>query len=200
MTWYAETPALRTRQVLTDAAVAAWVVGWLLVGRLVHSTVEAFAEPGRRVQEAGSGLAAGLADAADRADDVPLVGDALRAPLDAAGRAAGELREAGAAHEQAVGELALLLAVLVVVLPVLWALSRWLPARLRFAREATAASSLRTDVELLALRAATRAPLPDLARLGPDPVARWRRGEPGAAEALAGLELARLGLRPGRPR
>jgi len=32
---------------------------------------------------------------------------------------------------------------------------------------------------------------------GADPVGRWRRGEPGAAEALAALELRAQGLRVG---
>ena len=200
MRWYAEMPALRARQVLTDAAVLAWTVLWLAVGREVHRAVDRLGDPGRQLQQAGDGLTSGLSDAAERADDVPLVGDELRGPLDLAGRAGEAVRAAGQAQEQAVESLALLLATAVVVLPVLWALSRWLPPRLRWARDVQAVAVLRADVELLALRAATAAPLAELARLGPEPVGRWRRGEPGAAERLAALELARLGVRPERPR
>lgn len=40
----------------------------------------------------------------------------------------------------------------------------------------------RDDVEFLALRSTTLLPLSRLARLGPEPVARGRRGEPRGAE------------------
>ena len=201
MSCYAETPALRTRQLVGDALLLLWCAVWLRVGFAVHGAVERLAGPGRSLQDAGGGLRDGLAGAAERADDVPLVGGGLRAPLDAAAGAGDALVRAGEAQERAVGQLALLLAVVVVALPVLWALSRRVPARLAWSREARAGRALRGDVELLALRAATSRPLAELAALGPEPVGRWRRGEHGAAEALAGLELAALGLadRPATP-
>lgn len=90
--------------------------------------------------------------------------------------------------------LALGLAVPLAGLSIVWALQRWLPRRLAFAQEHRAAVQLRDDVELYALRAALHRPLRELATLGADPVGRWRRGEPGAAEALAALKRAH-GLR-----
>jgi hypothetical protein len=87
------------------------------------------------------------------------------------------------------------LALVVAGCPVLLVLLRWLPARLAFAREHRAAVALRADVELWALRAALHRPLTELAGLGPDAVGRWRRGEPGAADALAALERRSVGLR-----
>lgn len=199
MTWYAQTPALRTRQQLTDLAVAVWTLVWLRVGVAVHEAVQRLGAPGRGLQDAGGSLEGGLSGAAERAGDLPVVGGGLRSPLDAAADAGRALTRVGVAQEQAVDRLALLLAVLVVLLPVGWALQRWLPRRLAWSRDAGAAGALRTDVELLALRAAVHRPLPELARLGPDPVGAWRRGEPGAAQALADLELQALGLRPGGP-
>lgn len=153
-------------------------------------------EPGRQLQGAGTRLADGLASAADRVSGAPLVGGRLREPLDAAAGAGRAVADAGAAGQNAVGRLALLLALVVVLVPVGVVLARWLPHRLRYAREAAAAVLLRGDVELLALRAATSLPLSRLAQLGPEPVARWRRGEPGAVEALAALELHTLGVAP----
>lgn len=195
MHWYAETPALRSRQLLTDASVALWVVAWSVVGRAVHGAVSRLAAPGRELEEAGNGLSGGLADAADTADGVPLLGDGLRAPLDLAAGAGDAVARAGQAQQDAVGTLALVLALLLAGIPIAWALQRWLPGRLAFAREHRAAASLRDDVELWALRAALSQPLPRLARLGPDPVSAWRRGEPGAAEALARLQRETYGLR-----
>ena len=196
MTLYAQTGPLRTRQLLTDAAVAVWVVVWLRIGASVHEAVRRLAAPGRELEEAGNGLSGGLTRAAERADDVPVVGGGLSAPLDVAAGAGDALARAGVAQQEAVATLALVLAVLLAGIPIAWALQRWLPGRLAWARQATAAARLRDDVELFALRAAVGRPLHELARLGPDPVGRWRRGEPGAAEALAALELRARGLRP----
>jgi hypothetical protein len=195
MKWYADLPAARTRQLVQDAALLAWLVVWLWLADTVHDGVRRLAGPGRELESAGSGLGSGLTRAADRAGDLPVVGGGLRAPLDAAADAGGALERAGVAQQSAVDHLALLLAVVVAALPIVWALARWLPARLRWGREAAAAVRLRGDVELLALRAATLRPLSALATLGPEPVGRWRRGEPGAAQALATLELRELGLR-----
>lgn len=195
MSWYAEADGLRRRQVARDVAIALWVLVWLQVGRAVHGAVSLLAAPGIELQEAGAGLAGGLRGAAERAGRLPGVGDDLRRPLDTAAGAGDALAGAGLAQQDAVGSLALLLAVVVAGLPVLWAVQRWLPARLRWRRESLAARHLRGDVELLALRAASSAPLEQLAALGPDPVTRWRAGDEEAGRALAALELRRLGLR-----
>ena len=162
----------------------------------MHSIVLRLQEPGRQLAEAGNGLAGGLGDAAGRVADAPLIGDRLRAPLDAASEASRAVGRAGTAGQDAVAAVALVLALVVALLPIGYALSRYLPYRARYAREAGAAVALRGDVELLALRAASTLPLSRLATLGPEPVGRWRRGEPGAAEDLARLELASMGLLP----
>ena len=198
MKWYAETGPLRRRQLLTDAVAVLWLVLWLRIGLAVHRTVSRLAAPGRQLEEAGDGLADGLTGAAESTDDLPLVGGSLRAPLDAAAGAGSALARAGVAQQEAVAVLALLLSVLLAGIPIAWALQRWLPDRLTWARTAGAATSLRGDVELFALRAAVHRPLHELAALGPDPVGRWRRGEPGAAQALADLELRAAGLRSDR--
>jgi len=195
MRWYAEAGPLRTRQLVTDAAVVLWVLLWLRIGRGVHEAVSQLAAPGRQLERAGDGLSGGLADAAQSAADVPFVGGGLRGPLDAAAGAGSALARAGVAQQEAVAFLAVLLGLLLAGIPIAWALQRWLPGRLAWARAAGAATTLRNDVELFALRAAVHRPLHELATLGPDPVGRWKRGEPGAAEALADLELRALGLR-----
>jgi hypothetical protein len=195
MSWYAETPALRSRQLLLDGAVAVWVLVWLRVGVAVHDAVTRLAAPGRALERAGRDLADGLGGAADSAGDVPLVGDDLSGPLDAASGAGESLARAGEVQQDAVGLLGLVLALVVAGLPVLLVLLWWLPSRLAFARSHAAARVLRADDELWALRAALHRPLPELAQLGPDAVGRWRRGEPGAAEALAALERRAVGLR-----
>jgi hypothetical protein len=78
MSWYAETSGLRTRQVLADVVVALWALLWL-AGRAVHQAVQRLAAPGVELEQAGSGLSAGLRDAGGRIDDVPGIGGGLRA-------------------------------------------------------------------------------------------------------------------------
>ena len=109
---------------------------------------------------------------------------------------------AGVAAQDAVGTLAFVLAVVLVVLPVGWLALRWFPWRFAYAREASAAARLTRgtpDLELLAARALATAPLPQLAALPDGTGAAWRAGDPTAVRALAALELRRLGLRLPEP-
>jgi hypothetical protein len=79
-----------------------------------------------------------------------------------------------------------------------WLLLRWLPWRLRYVREAGAARRMLAgtpDLHVLAARALATAPLPRLAALPAGTGAAWHAGDAAAVRALAGLELARLGLR-----
>jgi hypothetical protein len=194
---YAQHPAVRLRQVAADAGMLAWVVVWVLVARAVHAAVLVLAEPGRAVEDLGRSVAGNMGSAADAAERVPLVGDELAAPFGSLADASGAVTGAGQSAQDAVDTLATVLAVVLVVLPVGWLLLRWLPARLRYAREATAARRLLAgtpDLDILAARALATAPLPRLAALPAGTGAAWHAGDPAALRALAGLELARLGL------
>jgi hypothetical protein len=93
-----------------------------------------------------------------------------------------------------VQSLSFWLALLLAAIPIVWLVVRYLPGRLRWAREATAASRVRAQPgapQLLALRAMANRPLPKLRRAEPDPAAAYARGD---YAALAALELAELGL------
>ncbi|MGY2084727.1 hypothetical protein [Blastococcus sp. SYSU DS0539] len=199
MRCYAEHPALRARQLAADVGILAWTVLWVLVARAAHGAVLLLAEPGRAVEDLGRSVSGSMTSAASAAEGVPLVGEELAAPFGALAGASGSVRGAGRSVQDAVETLATILAVALVLLPVGWLLLRWLPWRLRYARDAAAATRLRTsgaDLEMLALRAAATAPLPLLAALPPGTGAAWRSGDPAATRELAGLELRRLGLRP----
>jgi hypothetical protein len=198
MQLYAQHPVLRARQLAADVGMLAWLVLWVLVARVVHEAVLGLAAPGRAVEDLGNSVAGNMSSAAGVAEDVPLVGDELARPFDALADASGSVSGAGQSAQDAVDTLAMVLAVVLVVLPVGWLLLRWLPWRLRYAREARAARRLtaRTpDLELLAARAIATAPLPALAALPAGTGAAWRAGDPAAVRALAAVELRRLGLR-----
>ncbi|NEM08756.1 hypothetical protein [Geodermatophilus normandii] len=203
MRLYATRPDRRLGQVLADVGLLAWAVLWVVVARVVHDAVLVLAEPGQAVEDLGSSVADSMGSAASAAEDVPVVGDELSAPFGALGDAAGSVSGAGQAAQDAVGTLATVLAVVLVVLPVGWLLVRWLPWRVGWVREASAVSRLAAraepDLDLLAARAVATAPLPRLAALPPGTGAAWRAGDPAAVRALAALEAGRLGLRLPEP-
>ncbi|MGI8680672.1 MAG: hypothetical protein ACR2JO_00770 [Mycobacteriales bacterium] len=201
MKLYAEVPGRRGRQIVLDLLVLAWALLWVKIAFVVHDLVRHLGAPGKALENAGGRLSESLGEAADKVKDVPLAGDALRRPLRAAGDAGRSLADVGAGQQTAVNRLALALALVVVIAPVLAVLLRYLPDRLRWIRDASAANRLREtagDLDLFAIRALAHQPLSSLARLGPDPAGAYLRQEPGAVRALAELELAALGLTPNR--
>ena len=195
---YADTSTRRTRQQLGDLLVLVWVWLWVQTALVVHDATMMLARPGEEIAEAGGGMAERLREAGARVDDVPLVGDEVRAPFEGAGDAADQLADAGTAQVEAVTELAFWLGLSVGAIPVLIALAVYLPLRWRFIREATAAPRFidsNADLDLFALRAMARQPMHRLARISDDPAGAWRRADPAVVQALAELELRDTGLR-----
>ena len=160
----------------------------------VHRLVERLGAPGRTIEDAGRGIAANLEVIAADIGDTPVVGGTLSAPFASVAQAARSLQEAGQAQQDVVHTLAMWLGVLIAVLPVSWLLLRYGGNRLRWARAAGDAARLRDgggDLRLFAYRAVAGRPLRELLRVTPDPIGALERGE---VEALARLELERLGL------
>ncbi len=196
---YADRLPVAIRQLLTDIAVVIWVYAWIRAGIWVHDVVLKLGVPGQKLQGAGTGIADNLAEAGSRVGRVPLVGDELTDPFTRAAEAARSLADAGRDQQEIVGDLALVLALLLVAVPLGLVLLLWLPYRLRWMRRAGVAAAVRDQPagrDLLALRALAGRPLNQLARLGPDIARSWRDGDAAAVDALAALELRELGLRP----
>jgi hypothetical protein len=196
---YADRLPVAIRQLLTDIAVVIWVYAWIRAGIWVHDVVLKLGVPGQKLQGAGTGIADNLAEAGSRVGRVPLVGDELTDPFTRAAEAARSLADAGRDQQEIVGDLALVLALLLVAVPLGLVLLLWLPYRLRWMRRAGVAAAVRDQPagrDLLALRALAGRPLNQLTRLGPDIARSWRDGDAAAVDALAALELRELGLRP----
>ncbi len=192
---YAETPRFRTRQVLGDLALVGWIFLWVRIGLRVKELVDRLGAPGRTIEDAGSSFAETLESAAREVADVPVVGDALQTPLEAAADAGRMLQEAGTSQQDVVHTLALWLGTLLALIPILFALYHWVPRRVRWVREASAAHRLRVDandMQLFALRAIATRPLHELRRATEDPAAAFAAGD---YEALAAIELNELGLK-----
>lgn len=194
---YADYPAHRARQIAADASavIAIWAV--VTFARWLGDQINALKSFGVRMQDAGDGFEGTMADVGERLADVPLVGDGISAPFDAAASAGAELSQAGVDQQAAVGELAVNVAVGVSILPIAAILLIWLVPRLRFAwRAARTERLLRHDgaLDLLALRALIAGdPLTVLAAVE-RPAQAWREHDKGAIRALAALELRSTGV------
>ncbi|MER7444673.1 hypothetical protein [Micromonospora avicenniae] len=198
---YADRFPTAARQFLTDLLVVVWVYAAIRGALWLHDLVQKLAVPGQKLEGAGGGLADNLAEAGGKVGRVPLVGDELTAPFERAAGAARALAEAGRDQQELVDQLALALAVAVLIFPLGLVLVGWLPLRVRWIRRAGSAAKLATAPagrDLLALRALAGQPLDRLTRIAPDVAEAWRRGDDATVEALAALELRRLGLRAGR--
>ncbi|MCM4080520.1 hypothetical protein [Paractinoplanes hotanensis] len=198
---YADRVPAAVRQLLTDILVVLWVYAWVRAGLWVNDMVEKLAVPGAKLESAGGGIADNLTDAGSKVGGVPLVGDQLVKPFEGAASAARSIAEAGRQQQDIVDTLALVVALIAVAVPLALVLFGWLPLRLRWMRRAAVASAVRDQPagrDLLALRALAGQPLNRLAKLGPDIAQSWRNGDAEAVDALAELELRRLGLRSRR--
>jgi hypothetical protein len=195
---YADRVPTAIRQLITDLVVVVWVYLWIRAGLWVHDMVAKLGVPGEKLQSAGTGIADNLNDAGGKVGRVPLVGDQLVKPFNGAADAARTLADAGQQQQQIVGKMSVIVALASVAVPLALVLFLWLPLRLRWIRRAAVATSVRdapAGRDLLALRALAGQPLNQLAKLGPDIAQSWRNGDSEAVDALAALELRRLGLR-----
>jgi hypothetical protein len=177
----------------------AWICLWGWVGRLVHDATMALAEPGRRLQSAGSGFREQMGHAGDAVRDLPLVGDSIAAPFRQAGGAGTTIERAGTDLVDAVTSLANILGWVTALVPILIVGLVWAWLRIRFVRRATAAQRFidsAADLDLFALRAMARQPMRRLATVSEDPSGAWRRGDEATIRSLALLELRDSGLRP----
>ncbi len=197
---YAETPVRCVAQVVGDVLAVVWAFLAVKLALAVHAQVERLGAPGRGLEDAGTGLRDKVAAASDKVADLPVVGDALRSPFDAIAATGGSIAAAGRAQQEAVSDVAVLLAVLVAVVALLVVVV-WLCVRIRWMVRASRASRMahtEAGSSLLALRALTNRPVRRLTPVAADPADAWRRADPEAVRRLAAVELRALGLRAGR--
>lgn len=194
---YSSRPHRTILQLISDLIVVGWTTLWVLIGMAVYAAVATIAEAGRKVQSGANGVAGNLDSAGNTASRVPLVGDALKKPLTAAGSAAHEIAQAGHSIDTTAGWLAWLLGLAVAAPPILALAMPWLFLRLRFfLRKWTVLGLAATPagIELLAMRALANRPLRLLAAVNPDPVGAWRRSDPVTVLGLAALEARSAGI------
>lgn len=198
MKLYADRPLRLANQVLGDLLVL--IVVWFAVrlGRGTHGRVAELAGPGRAAEDSARNIGGKLRGAAESVADTPLVGGTLAQPFRDLAATSRSLADTAQSYQDAVEQVATLAGVLVAAVPILLILIVWLPRRVGWVVEATAASRLMSShasADLLAVRALARQPLRRLSRLSPEVVTGWKAGDPAATRELAALELDELGLR-----
>ena len=201
MKLYADTPVRRTRQLFADVLVLLWVATWVWAARQVHETVALLTTPANSLTAAGDSVHGALTGAGDQAARIPVVGEDFASWLERAAGSGTSLRAAGTSMASTVEAVALWLALVTALVPIVIVAGVWLWVRVRFVRSATTAQRFidsSDDLDLFALRALANQPLTALARISDDPAGAWRRGEPEVVRALATLALHDEGLRPPR--
>jgi hypothetical protein len=198
---YSQYAAPRARQIIADVLGVLSTIIVISIGLAVTAAIRTLGQFGRDLESAGEGFQDGLGEAAENLGDVPLIGDGIRVPLDAAASAGGAVAEAGRGQQQFVEFVAVGAGWAVVLFPLLVLALVWVWPRARFVRRSTTMRRLLESGmtgDTLAVRAMARAPLAELARVHPDPGAAWRAQDADAIRALAALELRRSGIRPQR--
>lgn len=195
MKLYAERPSRIIAQILGDLGLVAWVAGWWWLAVQLHDELDALRRPAMRVGQASSGLANSLQGTSEQVRSLQLVGDVLAQPFDAIIASARELATASTNGQQTIGRLADLSVPLIMLFPVLFALTLWLALRGRWMRRATAAARLRDGGGgdgLLAAQALSSTRLDRMADvdLGANPL-----GDEISRRRLANFVLRQLGLR-----
>lgn len=198
MTLYSNYPAARTRQIIADVAGVIAVIVVISIAAAVTATIRALGAFGRDLERAGLDFQNGLTEAAEALGDVPLIGDGIRGPFDAAAGAGESVADAGRAQQAFVEAVALGVGWSVALVPLVLLALLWVLPRVRFARRSSRLRSMIANgmtADTLAARALARAPLGQLVAVHPDPAAAWRAQDPAAVRALAGIELRRAGIR-----
>lgn len=197
MTLYARRSWLLARQVSLDVFVVCWVVAFSLLGRLVYAVLAEAVTPAKDAATALRGVAEEVRAGAETAAALPGVGGGLRQPFDGIAERLDGLISAVDGLVVVSERIALVLGWLTFLVPVLLVVPIWLTVRIRFvlrAREAQRLRSTPDGSDLLALRAITQQPLDRLAEVSPTPLHAWRSGDTEVIEALAELQLRRLGV------
>lgn len=197
MQLYAKPGWRMARQLTADLFVMGSIVCWAIAARVLGGAVEKLAIPARSTGDAARSMSEQMREAGDRVGAVPGVGDSLGAPFGSMADGLRQISDQSAQQVTQVHQLATITSAVVFLLPTITLLALWLPPRIRFIRQAAAARTFidaDADLDLFALRAMANVPMARLARISPDPVGEWRRGNQEVVRRLAELELERTGL------
>ena len=180
-------PPSRGIRLAIDAAIAGWLIAWILIGVQVGREVKSLGDLSDTAVLAGSAIEQ-TADVLDQIGRIPVVGSSVGGLADSIRKTGRSARQNGAASRGSVDDLSVLLGLSIALIPTIPLAAVWIPLRLRWRREREAVKRALAmgspDLErLLAERARTSLPLDLVLALESD------------RKALADAELERFGLR-----
>jgi hypothetical protein len=198
---WSELRLAQSREVVADLATAAWVILWAWIAWRVYTTVASFAAAARLVRDGGVNLRSAAADISANTSNLPIVGEQLSAAVKSSiTAAANPFVDFGSELETLILILAVVISLLVLAVPLVPWLNRYVPwrvsrlRRLRAAHQVVRSSRVRPEVaeKLLAARAIYRLDYRTLLKYSPDPFGDFTSGR---HDRLARAELADSGLR-----
>ncbi len=198
MSLYSDFAPRRVRQIAADILAAVVLIASIAAAAAVHGLISAFGKVWGRLEGVGSGFQQTMSDIGDDLRGVPLIGDGIRAPFEAASGAGGSLAEAGRAGKALIESIAVAAGLGVAAVPIALLLVAWLLPRMRFVRRAAdtrALLALPDGEALLALRALQSASAAELTGVSPAPVHGWQERDPAVVRGLAALTGRRAGIR-----
>ena len=192
-------PSARAVRVL-DIVIVVYVIFWAALGIAIGRDIAQQVDLADQVARVGATLRA-TGEGFEALSAIPFVGDDIGTVAERVVTAGTEVEASGRASADAVGEMSVLVAIAVGLLPTLVLVPLYLPMRLAWRRDVAAVrEALRSGgptpalQRVLALRAVVSLPYDRLHAVEPDAWAALERGDGGG---LAAAELARLGLATG---
>jgi hypothetical protein len=198
---WSELRLAQSREVAADLATAAWVILWAWIAWHVYTTVASFAAAARLVRDGGVNLRSAADDISANTSGLPIVGEQLSAAVKSSiTAAANPFVDFGSELETLILILAVVISLLVLAVPLVPWLNRYVPwrvgrlHRLRAAHQVVRSSRVGPEVaeKLLAARAIYRLDYQTLLEYSPDPFGDFTSGR---HDRLARAELADSGLR-----
>lgn len=183
---------------LLDAAAVVWVAAWIVLALLVGREVRNLRELSDTVVVAGVAVEE-TGDLLGSLGSVPLVGGQVAGVAERVREAGRSAQASGRDSRGSTGDLSLLLALSIGLIPTLPLLGLYAPLRIAWTREARAVRRAlaaspddRVLNEFLARRAVANLPYEDLRAVSANP---FQDVAEGRFDSLADRELERLGLR-----
>ena len=201
---WSELPSAQSREVVADGATALWLILWASIAWRLYTILSSFAQAARLVHEGGVNLRLAATDIGANTRGVPVVGENLSAAVKSSiTAAANPFVDFGSELETLILVLAAVISLLVLAVPLVPWLSRYVPWRVRRLRRLRAAHrvarsprvSSHMAEKILAARALYSLDYQTLLQFSPDPFGDFASGR---HDRLARAELATVGLRPRR--
>lgn len=142
LSFYADLPGRRVRQIVGDVLILVWVVVWTLIGQEVYSRATTQGKGAQKLETAGGDFSESMGDAGSKLGKVPVIGEDIQDPFNKASSAGDHVAQAG--HDIQIGaeQLGQLLGTLTAMVPICLVLAFWAQARWRYARKVRIARAL----------------------------------------------------------